>query len=141
MDREQRKLAGLELQRESLQQILSEGFGADLHPHEILHATPHHPGAKGSGPEFDRYFRASGEAHHHGHAAHEMSARIANKEAEGTEAQHHNAYIAHEHARNLHTHAAAMAVRAGAPWMETVHRGEATKHEKSMAKHEKKFKR
>ncbi len=137
-----RRLAGLHPQRETLQQIrLSEAFGADLHPHEMAAATPHHPGVKSSGPEWDTYFHASGKAHHHGHGAHEISTMIKSGEIEGHAGHHENAHYAHQHAMELHHHAGEMAMRAGAPWMHKAHRDHAAGHEKLMIKHGKKFKK
>lgn len=141
MDLEQLRLAGIHPQRETLQQIrLSEGFGADLDPHEIAHATKGYQGAKSSGPEWDGYFHASGMAHHHGHAAHELSTMIKSGEIEDHPGHHENAHYAHAHAVELHKNAGKMAARAGAPWMVKKHQELASSHEKQMAKHAKKFK-
>ncbi len=139
---EQLRLAGLLPTRESRAQIcLGEAFGADLHPMEIAHAEPGHPGVRSDGPEWDNYFKASGIAHHHGHAAHQLSAMIKSGELGGHAGHHQNAYYAHEHARQLHHHAGEMALRAGAPWMQTAHRDHAAVHEKHMLKHGRKFKK
>jgi hypothetical protein len=142
MDLELLRLAGLHPQRETLQQIrLEEAFGADLHPHEIAHAKPNHPGVHSDGPEWDNYFKASGKAHHHGHAANEISAMIKSGEIGGEEGHHQNAHYAHQQAMELHHHAGEMALRAGAPWMKQTHGSHAAEHEKMMVKHGKKFKK
>lgn len=140
MDLELLRLAGLHPQRESLQQIMSEGFGADLDPHEIAHAQKGYQGAKSEGPEWDGYFHASGMAHHHGHAAHELSTMLKSGEIEGHPGHHENARYAHEHAAELHKHAGSKAARAGAPWMVKAHEGHASEHQKMAAKHAKKAK-
>jgi hypothetical protein len=135
------RLAGLRPTRERLDQImLSEAFPPDMHPHEIAHAVP---GAfQSHGDEaFDRYFHASGKAHHAGHAAHELTKMIKSGEISGDPGHHQNAHAMHQHAMELHHHAGEMAMRAGAPWMKQAHSGHAAEHEKHMIKHGKKFKK
>jgi hypothetical protein len=143
MDREQLRLAGLQPQRPSLREIQLESsdFPPDLHPHEMIHAKRGAHSRLGDSEHWDHYFKASGEAHHHSHGAHEMSALIKSKEVSGEPGHHENAYHAHEHAMKAHHHAGEMALRAGAPWMHAVHRGHAAGHEQMMVKHGKKFKK
>jgi len=142
MDLEQLRLAGLLPQRESLQQILlDESFPPDLHPHEIAHAKVGAFKRGGDDKSWDSYFHASGQAHHHGHAADEISKMIKSGELGGDKGHHENAHHAHKHAMLLHHHAGEMAMRAGAPWMQSVHAGHAHDHEKMAGKHENKFKK
>ena len=142
MDLEQLRLAGLHPQRQSLREIqLESSFPADLHPHEIAHSKAGHHSRAGNDHAWDNYFKASGEAHHHGHAAHEISAMIKSKEISGDPGHHENAYHMHDQAMKMHHHAGEMAMRAGAPWMKAVHSGHAMGHEQQMVKHGRKFKK
>lgn len=139
--REQKQLAGLLPQRPSLAQVrMEEGFDPGLHPYEIAHSSPGANQDKGEyNKKWQEYFQKSGEAHHHGHAAHELSAMIKSGELGQDIGHHQNALASHDFAIAKHKEAADAAMNAGAPWMGKYHGGHIAKHEKSRAVHAKKL--
>lgn len=138
--REQKQLAGLLPQRPSLAQVrMEEGFDPGLHPVELAYAKqgvvfPHDDNKK-----WKDYFQKSGEAHHHGHAAHQLSAMIKSGELGQDVGHHENALAAHQFAKSKHKEAGDAALSAGAPWMVAYHGGQQAGHDKEIAKHSKKL--
>jgi hypothetical protein len=141
--REQKQLAGLLPQRPSLAQVrMDEGFNPELHPYEIAHAKKGHPWTDVPAEhdkKFQKYFQTSGEAHHHGHAANELSAMIKSGELGQDIGHHENAHAAQAFAIQKHKEAADDALKAGAPWMAQYHGGQIAGHEKKLAVHAKKL--
>lgn len=135
---ELRRLAGILPPRPSLSEIRLEGVDPFTHPVERANQAGETRELSGKAKEHaDEYFRKSGEAHHAGQVAHQVTAMIKSGELSGSGVQHGNAAAAHKQAQELHRGAAAAAGKAGAGWMDSYHQGEGSKHEKHARAHEK----